>query len=478
MIRRNWRNIFILVAFSTDAMGIAFSGLLAYYLREFLPGVVPFPLEVFVKLTLFSSLVIVSFWMVVGLYRGAFHLDTRKQYYLAGKAYVYAALIILSPLQIFLRNDFPLRFLAVFLALVPILFLLGRFALNRFNLFMQKRGYGIHRVLLVGYGDREISVFERFEGFPELGYEIKGIVSKKIARATKYLGGVIVPQYPFTDIGPIMKQERIDGVFIPSPAAITNGYASLVPVCKKQRVKLKVLSPEADKLLQLARVYDIAGITMYSPPRYNVEYWRNVLKRVFDVVGSATLILVLTPVFFVTSMAILLESGFPVFFKQRRAALKNGKIFHFYKFRSMVKNADEMKAGLFRQNESDGALFKIRDDPRMTRVGRFIRKFSIDELPQLFNVLIGNMSLVGPRPLPVGDYERLNEGQEFWSSIKDRAKVKPGMTGLWQVSGRSNIGFREMVLLDLYYVENQSFLFDLEILFATIPVVLFGKGAY
>ena len=480
MIRRHWRNIFILIALCADAVAIAASGVLAYYLREFVPGVQPFPIQIFIQLWLFSATVIVTLWLVVGLYRGAYHLDTRQQYYLASKAYVYAALIILSPLQIIFRGGFPLRSLVLFLTLVPILFLLGRFLLNRFNLFMQGLGYGIHKVLLVGYDDGETDVFDRFEGIPELGYDIKGLVTKTANRRTraKDIGGVAVPQFSFTDIETVVKQHQIDRVFIPSPAVVANGYAKLVPVCKKQGVKLKVLSTEADKLLQLARVYDIAGITMYAPPRYNVEFWQNIMKRLTDIVGSVVLILVLSPVFFATSLAIYLESGLPIFFRQKRAAIKKGRIFYFYKFRSMVKNADEMKSGLFEFNESDGPLFKIKDDPRMTRVGRFIRKFSVDELPQLFNVLKGNMSLVGPRPLPVGDYDRCQENQEFWDSIKDRAKVKPGMTGLWQVSGRSKIGFREMILLDLYYVENRSFLFDFEILFATIPVVLFGKGGY
>jgi len=144
----------------------------------------------------------------------------------------------------------------------------------------------------------------------------------------------------------------------------------------------------------------------------------------------------------------------------------------------MIDGADELKEELFEFNETDGALFKMRNDPRMTKVGKFIRKFSIDEIPQLFNVLKGDMSLVGPRPLPPSDFERLEEGPEFWEAVKYRGKMKPGITGLWQISGRSHIGFREMILLDLYYVENQSLLFDLEILFETVPVVLFGKGAY
>ena len=144
----------------------------------------------------------------------------------------------------------------------------------------------------------------------------------------------------------------------------------------------------------------------------------------------------------------------------------------------MVKQADEIKETLMDQNEASGALFKMKNDPRITRIGRIIRKISIDELPQLFNVFMGDMSLVGPRPLPIEDSENSDMDDKFWEAIKDRAKVKPGITGLWQISGRSNIAFNEMVLLDLYYIEHQSLLFDLEILFETIPAVLFGRGAY
>jgi len=144
----------------------------------------------------------------------------------------------------------------------------------------------------------------------------------------------------------------------------------------------------------------------------------------------------------------------------------------------MVEDADKLKDTLLPLNESNGALFKMKKDPRLTKVGKFIRRFSIDELPQLFNVLKGEMSLVGPRPLPLSDYDQVDESPELWEAIKDREKLKPGVTGLWQISGRSHLGFREMVLLDSYYVDNHSILFDLEILFETIPVVLMGRGAY
>jgi lipopolysaccharide/colanic/teichoic acid biosynthesis glycosyltransferase len=201
-------------------------------------------------------------------------------------------------------------------------------------------------------------------------------------------------------------------------------------------------------------------------------------KRSFDIISASLILVLVLPIILITALSIMIESGFPIFFKHRRASVRGGKEFNFIKFRSMIKNADQMKESLFRENETDGILFKMKNDPRMTRVGQFIRKYSIDELPQLINVIKGEMSLVGPRPLPIADFDKADKRSEYWDFVKARDRVKPGITGLWQISGRSKLGFKEMVWLDLYYVENQSLLFDLEILFETIPVVLFGKGAY
>ena len=228
----------------------------------------------------------------------------------------------------------------------------------------------------------------------------------------------------------------------------------------------------------MARVYDIAGITLYSPPRRKIEFVKRVSKRLFDLIGSSLLIILFSPIFLLTALAIYLESGRPIFYIRKRSAVKGAQEFNFIKFRSMVKQADEIKETLMDQNEASGALFKMKNDPRRTRIGRIIRKISIDELPQLFNVFMGDMSLVGPRPLPIEDCENSGMDDKFWEAIKDRANVKPGITGLWQISGRSDISFDEMVLLDLYYIEHQSLLFDMEILFETIPAVMFGRGAY
>ncbi len=197
-----------------------------------------------------------------------------------------------------------------------------------------------------------------------------------------------------------------------------------------------------------------------------------ILKRLVDILGAASGILLLAPIYIIVAMLIKVEdSQGPVLFKQKRIG-KNGKEFNMYKFRSMVSNAEELLIDLLEQNESTGAMFKMKKDPRITKVGRFIRKTSIDELPQLWNVLKGEMSLVGPRPpLP-------REVAQYTEYDRNRLLVVPGCTGLWQVSGRSDIGFQEMVELDLLYIKNRSLYFDIKIMFKTIGVLAGSKGAF
>jgi len=194
-------------------------------------------------------------------------------------------------------------------------------------------------------------------------------------------------------------------------------------------------------------------------------------KRLFDFVVSSLLILMLLPVLFIPlAILIKLESKGPVFFLQERVG-QNQRRFKMIKFRSMVANAEELRAALEAMNEADGPVFKIRKDPRITRIGGFIRKYSVDEFPQLFNVWMGQMSLVGPRPpIPA-------EVEEYTWSQRRRLSVRPGMTGLWQVSGRSDVGFEEWVELDLTYIDNWSVMQDVMILLKTFGAVVRGRGA-
>jgi lipopolysaccharide/colanic/teichoic acid biosynthesis glycosyltransferase len=196
------------------------------------------------------------------------------------------------------------------------------------------------------------------------------------------------------------------------------------------------------------------------------------LKRVLDTAVSALALIVLLPLFILTAIAIWVENPGPVFYTQVRVGL-NGKHFRFYKFRSMVMNADNIKKELAASNESSaGVIFKMKQDPRITKVGKIIRKFSIDELPQLINVLKGDMSLVGPRPpLP-------SEVAEYTLEERKRLHIIPGITCLWQVSGRSDIPFTDQVRLDMQYIQSASFLNDIILLLKTIPAVLTGRGAY
>lgn len=205
---------------------------------------------------------------------------------------------------------------------------------------------------------------------------------------------------------------------------------------------------------------------------YREKYFYKMIKRTFDFVASLIGLIILIPLFLIVSIAVKLEdSTGPVFYSQIRIR-KNKKPFKMYKFRSMIVDADERLKDLLDKNEIEGAMFKMKQDPRVTKVGAFIRKYSIDELPQLFNVLRGNMSLVGPRPpLPY-------EVDNYTDHDLLRLNVKPGCTGLWQISGRNDVGFHEMVELDLQYIAKRGFLFDVYVLFRTVAVFIHPNAAY
>lgn len=221
------------------------------------------------------------------------------------------------------------------------------------------------------------------------------------------------------------------------------------------------------KAMEQANAPQVKGAILVNEP-----YLYRYSKRGMDIVGSLAGLIVLSFLLLIISIWIKIEDPKgPVFFSQKRIG-KDGKEFNMYKFRSMVTDAEERLKELLVLNETTGAMFKMKNDPRVTKVGRFIRKTSIDELPQLFNVLKGDMSLVGPRP-PL-----LREVEEYTSHDKQRLFVMPGCTGLWQVSGRSNIGFKEMVELDLQYIQTRSIFLDLKIIFKTFFILFGSKDAF
>jgi len=265
--------------------------------------------------------------------------------------------------------------------------------------------------------------------------------------------------------------DAIDEVLIADPDFPQEEAVELVDRCHRDGVRVRVAPSTMEILMDRVEYVPGQALPLFElkPPVFEgVDF---ALKRTFDLVGAGLLVAVLSPVMIAAALAIKLTSRGPVFYRSQRPGI-GGKCFSCLKFRTMVAGAEQLQDRLEEHNEVGGAIFKMRSDPRVTAVGRFLRRWSLDELPQLFNVLRNEMSLVGPRPLPQRDYDRL----EDWH--RKRYLVLPGMTGLWQVSGRSELDFDELVRLDFLYLERWSVFLDLTILLKTIPAVIRARGAW
>ncbi|MCO6451086.1 MAG: sugar transferase [Caldilineales bacterium] len=344
-------------------------------------------------------------------------------------------------------------------------------ALNRqFVAWLRSRGAGIRRVVLVGAGEVSRRIMRVLLANRALGYEVVGFLDDNPERGSRDIG-------PFPALGPIdnlpeiISERRVDEVIITLPWQYHRRIMSVLDQCERLGVRTRVVPDVLQMSLDRVHVEVIEGIPMLGMRQGSFTGPRSAVKRTMDILLTGFGLVLMAPLMIIIAILIKLDSSGPALFVQERIG-RNGKPFHAYKFRTMVVEAEAMREQLTAFNEADGPLFKMRNDPRTTRVGRHLRRFSLDELPQTINVLRGEMSLVGPRPgLPaeVAAYEP-------WH--RKRLEAMPGLTGLWQVSGRSDLGFDEMMLLDIYYVENWSPVLDMSILLRTLPKVLFGNGAY
>ena len=264
---------------------------------------------------------------------------------------------------------------------------------------------------------------------------------------------------------------QVDEVILTGWSGDDAPVLELLEVCRRRGLPVRLAPTTAELLSHAVQAVPAPGLPLFElrPPVLGGAAF--LAKRAFDIVVGSLIGLLVAPVIGIAALAIKLEDGGPVFHRSRRVGVEES-VFTCFKLRTMREGAEHEQANLEERNEAQGALFKIREDPRVTRVGRLLRRYSIDELPQLWNVIRGDMSLVGPRPLPIRDYERLDDLH------RKRYLVLPGLTGLWQVSGRSDLSFDELVRLDFYYIETWSIWLDLTILARTIPVVLARKGAY
>jgi exopolysaccharide biosynthesis polyprenyl glycosylphosphotransferase len=321
------------------------------------------------------------------------------------------------------------------------------------------------RAVLVGTGEHIEDVAHALAAGDE-GINVIGFVS-----LTPRPDNGLLSLGTLEEIGNVVVAHRIDEVIIADPDFPQREAVELVDQCHQRGVVVRIAPSTMEILVHRAEFVPGQSVPLFElkPPVF--EGFDYALKRSFDLVGSLLITLLLSPLLLACALAIRLTSRGPVIYRSIRPGI-GGAPFACFKFRTMYRDADDHQPALEQHNEATGALFKIRDDPRVTPIGRALRRFSIDELPQLFNVIRGDMSLVGPRPLPQRDYDRL----EGWH--KKRYLVLPGITGLWQVSGRADLDFDDLVRLDFLYLERWSVFLDLSILVKTVPAVISRRGAF
>lgn len=393
--------------------------------------------------------------------------------YLTGitKAIGDATILSVVFMALFTRTGLEHDFLVIYCLLTFITLLSFRVCIRYMLHQMRRIGYFTRNAILVGANPRTAHLLQVLNQDFRYGYKVLGVIESDASRLdvfsdmdTPYLGGI-------DSVQPLLQDEPIQTVFIGLP--VRSHYENIQRVtryCESAGVPVHLIADLFPTDIATNRQIFVEDVPLLSLSTIPEAYAQLAFKRLFDFAVSSALIVLLSPMFLLIALLIKLDSKGPLLFYQERVG-QNQRRFKMIKFRSMVVNAEELREKYAAMNEADGPVFKIRNDPRITKVGRFIRKYSIDEFPQLFNVWWGEMSLVGPRPpIPA-------EVAEYTWDQRRRLSVKPGMTGLWQVSGRSDVNFDEWVALDLQYIDNWSIQQDFWILLRTFRAVVAGRGA-
>ncbi len=326
------------------------------------------------------------------------------------------------------------------------------------------------KILVIGAGSRAQNLMQRYREESEWGIKVIGILdpdaelSGNTVQGVTVLGGV-------EEIDSVLAEEVVDEVVICLPRSLIGGVGQMVKTCEEEGVCIKFLADVIDVPYDRISYETVGGMPLLNFEPVSQDEWNLIIKRIMDLMFTVPAMVLLLPLFAIAALIIKFDSPGPVFFKQKRVGL-NKRDFDIIKFRSMFLDAEERLKDIEHLNEADGPIFKISQDPRITRVGRFMRKFSIDELPQLFNVFLGQMSLVGPRPMSKRDVQLFSRGIQ-----RRRFSVRPGLACLREVSGRSTLSFDRWLELDLQYIDEWSLWLDFKILLKIVPTVLKGDGA-
>ncbi len=470
---RRW----LLAQAALDALLINIAIAIAWYIRyeleispSFGEGFFYHPYTAYLPLAGLLTLLLLFVFRLEGLYPLARGQSLLDEIYTIVNGTTTAILLVMA-FTFFVRPLVFSRAMYVYAAL-GIILLLSLVRLIERQIFARLRqwGIGVDRVLIVGAGEVGRALMRNIVARPDLGYQVVGFVDDDSERGHtdigrfKALGGT-------NGLPTLLRELSVDSVIITLPWSAREKIIGLMDLCQRVGTVAKIVPDLFQLSLSHVAIDEVGGIPLIGVRETRLNWLDSVTKRAIDLVGSLALFLVFAPVMGIIVLLIRLDSPGPVIFAQTRVG-QNGRRFTAYKFRSMRVGAEEELSMLNELNEATGPLFKIRHDPRRTRVGGWLRRTSLDELPQLWNVLRGEMSLVGPRPAIPSEVEQYRD----WH--RRRLDIKPGITGLWQVSGRSELTFDEMVMLDIYYIENWSPWLDVWILLRTIPTMLLARGAY
>ncbi|MBL8165176.1 MAG: sugar transferase [Anaerolineae bacterium] len=450
---------------------------LAYYARYELQLIRPVfevnraPFLPYLPYAVVFALLLILHYRGSGLYKSNRGRSWLEEVYTITNGVANATVVVLGIYFLFQPLVFS-RLLLMYVAIIAVVLLSLVRAVRRIaQAYLRSKGIGIQRTLVIGAGDVGRAVIRTMIARKELGYYPVGYVDEDPERANVDLGRVL-GLGGLKNLAKTIRNNYVDLVIITLPWSQHDLILDLVQTCRRARVEVRVVPDVFQLNMRQVHIENLDGIPLLG---VNGDALLNVRNRLVKRVIDITLIMLAAPVLLILwgliALAIWLEDGGPIFYAQRRVGL-NGKAFNMIKFRSMIPNAHDLRAQLVKESGEDPRHPKIKNDPRITRVGRILRATSMDELPNLINVLRGQMSLVGPRP-PTPDEVELYEPWHM-----QRLQILPGMTGLWQVNGRSEVPFDEMCLLDIYYIENWSVQLDAQILMMTLPRVLLRHGAY
>ncbi len=465
------------IAMLTDIFLVNIAFLLAYWVRydlQLFRGVDPafeVPYQVYLPFVVLFTVLLLMVYRQAGFYRLRRRISWFDEFYAIVNGTATGTIITIVFIFLY-RPAFYSRIIFIYAAIFSVILLgLSRFLTMRLITQMRRRGVGVKRMVIVGAGEVARAVMRTVVAHPETGFEVLGFFDDHPGKGGEDIGR-------FKALGSIdqnlinyLNDVDIDEVIITLPWQYHRKIMSIMAQCQRQNIRVRIVPDLFQITLSQMHVEEIAGVPMIGIKETGISGLNQFIKRSLDVIFSVVALIATTPLMGLIALMIKMESPGDIFFRQERVG-KNGQRFELYKFRSMIDGADAMKKDLAALNEADGPLFKIKEDPRVTRLGKWLRRSSLDELPQFYNILRGDMSLVGPRP-PVP-----NEVEQYKEWHKRRLEVSPGLTGLWQVSGRSGLTFDEMALLDIYYIENWSLGLDAKIIIQTVPRVLFGQGAY